>query len=147
MLTIVCHVAAEFRDRTGRTVFAVSPSDTARILQAPEEIQEDPLFRLLSGDGTLQAVTSVEEKRRLESDPLAGIDAEGKKISRKAHNAEGAADPADAGQPAAAASASAEPGQAETADSGTEADADAGASAPSASAAAVPARGRKPVGK
>ena len=78
MLSIVCHVAAEFRDRTGRTVFTVPPSDTARILQAPEEIQEDPLFRLLSGDGTLQAVTSVEEKRR-----LAGIDAEGKKISRK----------------------------------------------------------------
>ena len=127
MLTIVCHVAAEFRDRTGRTVFAVSPSDTARILQAPEEIQEDPLFRLLSGDGTLQAVTSLEEKRRLESDPLAGIDAEGKKISRKAVKDENAAEP-----PAAV-----EPGKAEPA--GSEADAE--------TATAAQARGRKPVGK
>ena len=127
MLTIVCHVAAEFRDRTGRTVFAVSPSDTARILQAPEEIQEDPLFRLLSGDGTLQAVTSVEEKRRLESDPLAGIDAEGKMISRKAPKDENAAEPP----------ATVEPGKAEPA--GSEADAD--------TATAAQARGRKPVGK
>ena len=127
MLTIVCHVAAEFRDRTGRTVFAVSPSDTARILQAPEEIQEDPLFRLLSGDGTLQAVTSVEEKRRLESDPLAGIDAEGKKISRKAVKDENAAEPSTA----------VEPGKAEPAGSGADTE----------STAAAPARGRKPVGK
>ncbi len=127
MLTIVCHVAAEFRDRTGRKVFAVSPSDTARILQAPEEIQEDPLFRLLSGDGTLQAVTSVEEKRRLESDPLAGIDAEGKKISRKAPKDENSAEP-----PAAV-----EPDKAEPAVSGNDTE----------STAAAPARGRKPVGK
>ena len=127
MLTIVCHVAAEFHDRTGRTVFAVSPSDTARILQAPEEIQEDPLFRLLSGDGTLQAVTSVEEKRRLESDPLAGIDAEGKKISRKAVKDENAAEP----------SAAVEPGKAAPAGSGNDTE----------NTAAAPARGRKPVGK
>jgi hypothetical protein len=127
MLTIVCHVAAEFRDRTGRTVFAVSPSDTARILQAPEEIQEDPLFRLLSGDGTLQAVTSVEEKRRLESDPLAGIDAEGKKISRKAVKDENAAEP----------SAAVEPGKAKPAGSGNDTE----------NTAAAPAMGRKPVGK
>ena len=127
MLTIVCHVAAEFRDRTGRTVFAVSPSDTARILQAPEEIQEDPLFRLLSGDGTLQAVTSVEEKRRLESDPLAGIDAEGKKISRKAVKDENAAEP----------SATVETGKAEPAGSGANEE----------TAAAAPMKGRKPVGK
>lgn len=127
MLTIVCHVAAEFRDRTGRTVFAVSPSDTARILQAPEEIQEDPLFRLLSGDGTLQAVTSVEEKRRLESDPLAGIDAEGKKISRKAPKDENSAE----------SSAAVEPDKAEPA--GSEADAD--------TATPAQARCRKPVGK
>ena len=128
MLTIVCHVAAEFRDRTGRTVFAVSPSDTARILQAPEEIQEDPLFRLLSGDGTLQAVTSVEEKRRLESDPLAGIDAEGKRMTRRAEDA----------------SAGASEGQNDSGAGDTEAaEANTGADAPTASAAAAPARGRK----
>ena len=128
MLTIVCHVAAVFHDRSGRTVLAVSPSDTDRIIQAPEEIQEDPLFGMLTADGTLQAVASLEDKRRLENNPLTGIDAEGKRMTRRAEDASAVASEHqnDSGDDAAGA-----------------AEANAGADAPTASAAAAPARGRK----
>ena len=128
MLTIVCHVAAEFHDRTGKTVFTVSPSDTDRIIQAPEEIQEDPLFGMLTGDGTLQAVASLEDKRRLENNPLTGIDAEGKKMTLRAEDA--------------SAGASEHQNDSGAEDTGA-AEADAASDTPTASAAATPARGRK----
>ena len=104
-------------------------------LSVPVKAQENilvkeaqhPLSVTSLGDGTLQAVTSVEEKRRLESDPLAGIDAEGKKISRKAPKDENAAEPP----------ATVEPGKAESAGSGADTE----------STAAAPMKGRKPVGK
>lgn len=88
-MLILSRVCAEFHDRAGQTLFTVRPGDLNSFLDAPETIRQDPLFDLLAADGSLEAVRSVEQKRQLEADPLAGITPEGKKApapaaSRKA---------------------------------------------------------------
>ena len=82
-MLIVSRVCAEFRNRAGKTIFAIRPQNLNSFLEAPEEIREDPLFSLMMSDGSMEAAHTVEEKRKLESDPLEGVTPEGKKPSRK----------------------------------------------------------------
>ena len=44
-----------------------------------EAIREDPLFDLLVNEGALEAAVTAAHRRRLESDPLDGADAAGRK--------------------------------------------------------------------
>ena len=83
-MLILSRVCAEFRDKSGAVIFNIPPSRLMSFLDAPEEIQADPLFRMLMEDGSLEAVRSVDQQRELEADPAAGITAEGKKPSPKA---------------------------------------------------------------
>ena len=78
-MLIICHVCAEFHDSKGETVFAVTPDTLNGFITAPESIQEDPLFRMLAADGSLE--TGVDERQRkvLEKEPEAGVTADGKK--------------------------------------------------------------------
>ena len=90
-MTIVSRVCAEFCDRSGKTLLVIRPQDLLTIMDAPEEIREDPLFDMLIADGSLEAVRSVEQQKSLESDPVAGTTAEGKKTKpRKSGTAESA---------------------------------------------------------
>ena len=98
-MLILSRVCAEFHNAAGRTVFTVTPANLLSFLEAPEEIQEDPLFRMLLRDGSLEAVRSVQERRQLEADPAAGTTAEGKKASPAVSGADDA--PKAGAEPAA----------------------------------------------
>ena len=98
-MLILSRVCAEFTDSHGKTVFAITPQNLLSFLEAPETIQEDPLFHLMLADGSLEAVRSVEQQKGLEKDPVADASPEGKKpkASRaKTPAADSAASSADA---------------------------------------------------
>ena len=66
-MMILSRVCAQFHNVKGETVFTVTPALRNLFTEAPEEIREDPLFRLLILD------------KLLENDPAQGTDASGKK--------------------------------------------------------------------
>ena len=78
-MTILSHVSVDFTDRHHNLIFSVPPHLIDCVLTAPDEIQEDPIFDMLLGDHSLEAVRSVAQRRQLENDPAAGVTAEGKK--------------------------------------------------------------------
>ena len=77
-MLIMSRVCAEFHDRKGNTVFTIDEKNMQRFIDAPVAIQEDPLFQLLVDDGTLVANVTPAQRRTLEQDPMAGVDASGK---------------------------------------------------------------------
>ena len=77
-MLILSRVCAEFRDRSGAVIHRVTPETRLTFQEAPESIREDPLFRMLVSDGSLEAAVSPVRKRNLEADPLRGTDASGK---------------------------------------------------------------------
>lgn len=79
-MMILSRVCAEFHDPEGNVLFAVTPSTRNTFVTAPETIRQDPLFRMLVSDGSLEAAVTEERKRILEQDPAAGHDASGKTI-------------------------------------------------------------------
>ena len=46
--------------------------------EAPEAIRDTLLFKMLVNEGSLKAVEDVADRKRLENDPMQGVDAEGK---------------------------------------------------------------------
>ena len=83
-MTIISYVCAEFHNRRGEPILTISPAMVKQILtNVPEEIRDDPLFRMMVDDGSLTAVDSVEKRKQLENDPLRGITPEGKAVLRK----------------------------------------------------------------
>ena len=111
-MTIISHVAAEFHDPSGKVIFNIPGSDLQKVLNAPEEIQSDPLFALLVRDGSLKAVQTIEEKHQAENDPGTGITAEGKAARAKAADASEKTSRKTAKAPAAEATAEAAPADA-----------------------------------
>ena len=79
-MLILSRVCAEFHDAKGEFLFAVTPSALNVFVTAPDTIREDPLFRMLINDGSLEAAVPEERKKILENDPAAGHDASGKAI-------------------------------------------------------------------
>ena len=78
-MLILSRVCAEFRDRTGAVIYRVTPDTRLTFREAPEAIREDPLFDMLVNEGALEAAVTAAHRRRLESDPLDGADAAGRK--------------------------------------------------------------------
>ena len=76
---VMFRVCAEFHNKKGEKILTVRPGKLLDFMEAPEEIREDPLFRQLQADGSLEVMNRVEQKRALELDPSAGVTAEGKK--------------------------------------------------------------------
>ena len=102
-MVIMSTVCAEFRDGYGNILHRIGPQERNKPHEAPDGLRKDPLFALLEQDGSLQAVYTKEEAKKLEKiDPTAGIDGAGKRIRKKA---EGGEDKSDAGGIAASAEA------------------------------------------
>lgn len=80
-MLILSRVCAEFRDRNGAVIFRVTPATRLTFLEVPEAVREDPLFSLLLADGSVEAVTSAGERKRLEADPLQGADPSGRRAA------------------------------------------------------------------
>ena len=78
-MLVLSRVCAEFRDHTGAVVHRVTPETRLTFQEAPESIKEDPLFRMLINDGSLEATESAAKRKQLEADPLEGTDAAGRK--------------------------------------------------------------------
>ena len=91
-MLILSRVCAEFHDSGGRLLLAVRPENLLSFIEAPEEIQADPLFALLQRDGSLEAVRSVSQRRQLENNTAA----DGKKASLSSGETEGLPDPEEA---------------------------------------------------
>ena len=80
-MTILCRVCAEFRNPDGTLIHKVGTAERNVPHQAPDMIIRDPLFTLLESDGSLTAVTTKAEEKKLENtDPTAGVDASGKRL-------------------------------------------------------------------
>ena len=85
-MLILSRVCAEFHNTQGEKIFAVTPLTRNIFVEAPEEIRQDPLFRMLVNDGSMDAGITDAKKRNLENDPAAGHDATGKAVRPKAVN-------------------------------------------------------------
>ena len=84
-MKILSRVCAEFRDKQGNVIYRIGPAD--RLVykdDAPEAIRGDLLFQMLVADGSIEVIETVEQRKKLESDPTAGADATGKKAAEPA---------------------------------------------------------------
>ena len=77
-MRIVSRVAAAFCRPDRSIIFEVRPSDILVILEAPDEIREDPLFPLMVNEGSLQIITSAAVQQELEADPVQGTGPDGR---------------------------------------------------------------------
>lgn len=78
-MLILSRVCADFHNKKGELVHRVTPLNRLTFHEAPESIREDPLFRMLVSDGSLEAAVPPAEKKQLEADPLEGADASGRR--------------------------------------------------------------------
>ncbi len=110
-MLMMSRVCALFRDRQGNTLFEVTPTTRNCFVEAPEAIQEDPLFQMLLADGSLEAGITKARQKTLEQDPMDGADATGKRktAAKPAAKTDAAATAAAAGEPAAGNTADADP--------------------------------------
>lgn len=74
-MLILSRVCADFRDRAGNIIHRVTPVNRLTFHEAPDSIQEDPLFRLLVNDGSLEAAPSAARRKKLEADPAEPVPA------------------------------------------------------------------------
>ena len=75
---MLCRVCAQFRDARGKVIFTVDRGLVNQFTEAPDAIQEDPLFAMLKADGSLQSGLTDAQKKVLENDPMAGAEPDGK---------------------------------------------------------------------
>ena len=103
-MLILSRACAIFHDAQGKPIFTVHPQDRFVCRDAPDAIRQDPLFSLMMADGSLEAVQSVRQKRKLEADPVAGASAEGADDPSLTKSADGpgASGPAEASDAEAA---------------------------------------------
>ena len=90
-MKILSRVCAEFCDKNGNPIYRITPAD--RLVykdDAPEAIRGDLLFQMLVADGSIEVIETVEQRKKLESDPTAGADATGKKAEEPAKAAKSA---------------------------------------------------------
>ena len=78
-MLILSRVCADFHNNKGELIHRVTSLNRLTFHEAPESIREDPLFRMLVEEGSLEAAVSPEEKKQLEADPQEGTDAAGRK--------------------------------------------------------------------
>ena len=85
---MMSRVCAEFHDHLGNVIHRITPANRLLFHDAPDEIRDDLLFRLLLQDGSIQATESDAEIRALENEPMAGAFADGKSVvsSKPARN-------------------------------------------------------------
>ena len=78
-MLLISHVAAEFRDRNGNTLYTIHGSQRNTFLAVPETIRQDPLFDLLLQDGSIEIPETALKTAALENDPTEGITPDGRK--------------------------------------------------------------------
>ena len=79
-MLIMSRVCVEFHNRRGVKIFSVTPQTRMCMIEAPEAIQEDPIFQMLVDDGSLEASLTPARKKKLEQDPEDGTGPDGKRV-------------------------------------------------------------------
>ena len=69
-MLILSRVCAEFHDRSGARIFSITPRTRLTFQEAPEAIREDPLFRMLLDDRSIEVSDNGPRKKQLENDPM-----------------------------------------------------------------------------
>jgi hypothetical protein len=83
-MLILSRVCAEFHDASGNVLFRVTPQTRLTFQEAPEAIREDPLFRMLLAERSLEVSDNGPRKRKLENDPEAAEPPKAENESRPA---------------------------------------------------------------
>ena len=79
-MKILSRVCAEFRNKHGDKIYTITPGNLLVLLdKVPDEIREDPLFRMLLADKSIEVIETDEQQKKLESNPTAGFTPDGKK--------------------------------------------------------------------
>ena len=78
-MLILSRVCADFHNARGELIHRISAANRLTFHEAPEAIREDPLFRMLVDEGSLEASVTPVQKKQLEADPGEGADAAGRK--------------------------------------------------------------------
>ena len=71
-MLILSRVCADFHNAKGELIHWISPANRLSFHEAPEAIREDPLFRMLVDEGSLEASVTPVEKKQLEADLCSG---------------------------------------------------------------------------
>ena len=79
-MLILSRVCADFYDRNRNLIHRITPADRNLYYDAPDAIQQDPLFQLLLDDGSILLAESPVKQKAIENDPMAGADATGKSV-------------------------------------------------------------------
>ena len=87
-MLILSRVCVDFHNKKGELVHRVNAANRLTFHEAPDSIQEDPIFQMLVNDGSLEAGVTAARKRTLESDPTAGTTAAGQKVKPEVDNPE-----------------------------------------------------------
>ncbi len=81
-MLMMSRVCADFRDAKGAVIFRVTPETRLTFVEAPEAIRQDPLFRLLLSDGSVEASLTPERRRQLEQEPEGEPDGKAEGVQR-----------------------------------------------------------------
>ena len=85
MIHFMPRVCADFYDKNRNILFRITRDDLGKYVEAPDSIQEDPLYRMLLDDGSIKlAPENTRDKRDLENNPYAGTTPDGKEIKPEA---------------------------------------------------------------
>ena len=83
-MLILSRVCADFHNKKGELVHRVTPANRLTFHEAPEAIREDPLFRMLLAERSLEVSDNGPRKRKLENDPEAAEQPKAENESRPA---------------------------------------------------------------
>ena len=83
MIRMLSRVCADFYDKKHNLILKITPRQLGLYFDAPDAIQEDPLYQLLVDDGSILLSDNSKIQKALENDPYAGATAEGKEIKPK----------------------------------------------------------------
>ena len=70
-MLLLSRVCAEFHDKSGAVLFAVTPQTRLTFQEAPESIRQDPLFEMLLHDHSIEVAEDTGRRKQLENDPEA----------------------------------------------------------------------------
>ena len=78
-MLILSRVCVDFHDAHGNPLFSIKPDQRLTFLEAPDTIQQDPIFQMLLDDGSLEASLNPIRRHQLEQDPVDGAEASGRR--------------------------------------------------------------------
>ena len=77
-MLIIPYVCADFRDKSGNTIFRITPDMIRTMQEVPEAIKQDLLFDMLVADGSIKTPETAAQRKLLEQEPMLGMTASGK---------------------------------------------------------------------